>query len=267
LAILLGVTWSPVAAALPDLTRLVDLVEVAGWQVPPPGERPRRHLVVHTLDLDTSLAQPGLIDDAWGERARAVLANTRTPWFSLHLGFASERVRFEGHMLPESVPLDRDTLFERIVANVRRAKERVPIPLLLENLDYCPEGAYEHVCDPVFIRAVLEATDTGLLLDLAHLQVSASWFGIAPEAMLDALPLERVVEVHVSGPRPVVGNDARLDDVHETLTERDVELLRGVLQRATPRAVVLEYRREALALRGQLARLGSVVGRVRRPSC
>jgi uncharacterized protein (UPF0276 family) len=136
--------------------------------------------------------------------------------------------------------------------------------LLLENLDYCPEGAYEHVCEPEFIGEVLEATDCGLLLDLAHLQVTASWFGLDAETLLDRLPLERVVEVHLSSPRPLDGNSARLDDVHETLTERDLDLLRAVLRRSKPRAVVLEYKRDPVQLRLQLSRLGTVIGRTRR---
>ena len=148
---------------------------------------------------------------------------------------------------------------------VRLAKQYLDLPLLLENLDYCPEGAYEHICDPTFIAAVLEATDTGLLLDLAHLTVTASWFGRSPEALLKDLPLERVVEVHMSSPRPLEsgehGNTGRLDDVHDVLTDRDVELLRLVLRQVTPRVVTLEYRDDEQQLREQLAMLGRVIGR------
>jgi uncharacterized protein (UPF0276 family) len=267
---LLGVAWSPAAAALPDLSALVDLVEVPGWSLLQLQPRPPRHLVLHNLDLDASLANPAYIDAAWGERARAALDATRSPWLSLHLGFASERVRFDGHMLPESPPLPRDALFERLVDSVRRARSALgaDVPLLLENLDYCPEGAYEHVCEPTFMRDVLDATGCDLLLDLAHAQVSASWLGFEVEAMLEQLPLERVREIHLSSPRALDGNSPLLDDVHETLTERDYALLRWVLGRARPRAVVLEYRRDAVELRQQLSRLSLAIGRRRRsPAC
>jgi uncharacterized protein (UPF0276 family) len=263
---LLGVAWSPVAAALPDLSGLVDLVEVPGWALAELQPRPTRHLVLHNLDLDASLADPGYIDAAWAMRARAALDSTRSPWLSLHLGFASERVRFDSHMLPESPPLPRDELMERIVESVRRARTVLgaDVPLLLENLDYCPEGAYEHICEPRFISSVLDATDCGLLLDLAHAQVTANWLGVDIEEMLEQLPLERVREVHLSSPRALDGNSARLDDVHETLTERDYALLRWVLGRARPRAVVLEYRRDVVELRQQLSRLSMTIGRRRR---
>jgi uncharacterized protein (UPF0276 family) len=263
LAILLGTSWSPVAQELPDLDLLTDIVEVPGWNVDAAIDAGNTRLLLHNMDLDVSLANPSYIDDAWGARVRATIERTESLWFSLHLGFANERVRFDEHMLPESEPLCREELFARIVESVRRAKAHLHVPLLLENLDYCPEGAYEHICDPEFITGVLEETDTRLLLDLGHLQVSASWLGTTPEAMLDRLPLDRLVELHISSPRPLAGegNNGRLDDVHEALTDREERLLREVLGRAQPRALILEYRRDPELLRNQLGQLGGIIGR------
>jgi hypothetical protein len=45
------------------------------------------------------------------------------------------------------------------------------------------------------------------------------------------------------------------------VSEREVQLLRLVLEQAQPKAVVLEYRRDAELLREQLAMLGRVIGR------
>ena len=265
MALLLGTVWSPAAAELPDLAGLVDFIEAPAWALAQLPARLPRRLVLHTVDQDASLAAATHVDADWAARARTALERTRSPWLSLHLGFASERVRFAGHMLPESPPLPRETLRERIVANVRRARSVLgDTPLLLENLDYCPEGAYEHICEPAFIREVTEAADAGLLLDLAHLQVTASWRKIEPEALLEALPLQRVGALHLSSPRPLDGNDSRLDDVHDILTERDYELTRFTLARCVPRAITLEYRRDALELRQQLSRLSVLAGRARR---
>jgi uncharacterized protein (UPF0276 family) len=260
-AALLGVSWSPVATLLPDLDVLVDIVEAPGWGLEAPLGAGRQRVLLHNLDLDFSLADPARIDDRWGERANAAIRQAGTPWFSLHLGFASEIVRFDGHMLPESEPLGREELLARVIESVARAKALLDVPLLLENLDYCPEGAYEHVCDPVFITDVLEATDTGLLLDIGHLRVTANWFDRDPVEMLLELPIERVVEIHLSGPRPMAGNNGLLDDVHDAIGEREAWLLRETLRRVTPKAVVLEYRKDADRLREQLAMVGSLIRR------
>jgi uncharacterized protein len=260
-AALLGVAWSPVAVSLPDLDALVDIVEAPGWNLDRALDARRRYVLLHNVELNVSLADPDYVDPSWGERVNAAIDRARTPWFSLHLGFASERVRFDGHMLPESEPLSCDVLLARVIENVRRAKAELDLPLLLENLDYCPEGAYEHVCDPAFVSEVLDETDTGLLLDIGHLLVTASWMDRSPEELLGQLPLHRIGAVHISSPRPLDGNSGRLDDVHDVVTDREVQLLRDVLTVSRPRAVVLEYRRDAQQLREQLGMLGSVIGR------
>jgi hypothetical protein len=74
---------------------------------------------------------------------------------------------------------------------------------------------------------------------------------------LSCLPLDRVVQIHVSGPR--VRND-RLADVHEPLQEIDYAVLDFVLARTHPQVVTLEYIRERDVLREQLFRLGGVLG-------
>jgi uncharacterized protein (UPF0276 family) len=198
------------------------------------------------------MAAVDAIYPGWPERLKWAIQLTRTPWFSLHLGFASERVRFEGHMLPASEPLDRRELMARIVEVTNEARLSCPLQILLENLDYCPEGAYEHICEPEFIAEVVEMTGVGLLFDIAHWQVSASWLDYDPVSALDLLPLERVVEVHVSSPRPLGDGTGRLDDCHEALLGDDYRLLGALLERANPRAVTIEYRRDPDRLREQI---------------
>lgn len=261
MAIALGVAWSPVAAALPDLGHLVDFIELPGWAVDEPHGPPVRRKVLHNLDKDFSLAKAGVIDATWGARAKAKIAATNSPWLSVHLGFSTEDVRFDAHMLPEGPVLSQDLLFDRFVHNIREVRRHIAQPLLLENLDYCPEGAYEHICDPAFISAVVEATDTELLLDLAHLRVTASWFGRDPMEMLLELPLRRVFELHISSPLPLGTHDPRLDDAHEPLTDDDITFLRAVLDHTRPAALVLEYRRDPQVLRAQLLQLARVLGR------
>lgn len=257
MTIALGVTWSETLASDADLMASLDFVEVPGWLISDLGSPPHPRMVLHNLDLDWSLASRDAIDAGWEHRLRAALAWTGSPWFSVHLGFASERVRFNHHMLPASEPLPRELLLERIVANLSAAQALCPGPLAIENLDYCPEGAYEHVCEPAFISEVVSATGCELLLDLGHLQVSASWLGGTPEAMLDALPLERVREIHLSSPRPLGPGDGRLDDAHERLTERDYDLLEAALRRSSPSAITLEYRLSLATLQEQVVALRS----------
>ncbi len=258
--IALGVSWFDELDEHPDIIDQLDFIELPGWLLSDDIERPHERVVLHNLDQDWSMAAIDAIYPGWPERLKWAIELTRTPWVSFHLGFASEQVRFDDHMLPVSAPLDRQELLARLVEVTNEARLSSPLQILLENLDYCPEGAYEHICDPSFIAEVLAMTGAGLLFDIAHWQVSGSWLDYDPISALDLLPLERVVEVHISSPRPLADGSGRLDDCHETLTERDYRLLEAVLQRSNPRALTLEYRRDIDQLRAQIDQVRAMSG-------
>lgn len=258
---MLGATWSPALAALDDVDSLIDIIEVPGWGLDAALAARPAPLLLHNLDMDVSLANTSYVDMAWAKRANAMIRAAQSPWFSLHLGFSCERVRFEEHMLPVSEVLPREKLLERIVTTASAARELLDVPLLLENLDYCPEGAYEFVCEPGFIRQVLDASGCGMLLDIGHLRVSASWLGVTPEQLLADLPLEQVGEIHVSSPRLLERGEhaGLLDDAHGELTDVDVQLLAQVLAATQPRALILEYRQDATTLQSQLIQLRRIL--------
>lgn len=219
-------------------------------------------LYLHNAVWDWSLGHPSALeqDDVMAETHRR-LARTGAPWLSVHVGFSAATVAYEGAMRPTSPRLGRDELLSSMVANVRALAARVSVPLLLENLDLQQTGAYDHVCEPGFLRELLDATDVFLLLDLAHAQVTASRLGLTIGAYLDALPLQRVRQLHVSGPR---WRDGVLDDAHETLRDADLQLLDEVLSMTTPWAVTLEYGRDMGRLLEQVAELRELL-RGRRP--
>ena len=72
---------------------------------------------------------------------------------------------------------------------------------------------------------------------------------------VSGLPLERTVQVHLSGRRM---RDGHLFEAHEPMQETDYALLEWVLGRTHPQVVTLEYVRDAVALREQLVRLREV---------
>ena len=159
-------------------------------------------------------------------------------------------------MTARSPALPCAELLANICRNVRALASAIPVPLILENLDYCPGGAYEHICEPAFLAAVLNETGAGLLLDLAHARVSAARLGLPIETYLSQLPLERVRQLHISGPR---SRDGVLFDAHEALLDEDYTLLEWVLRRTRPLALTLEYNREEAQLRAELARLRTLM--------
>ncbi len=186
---------------------------------------------------------------SWQERVRP-------PWLSAHLDCWARGERRA--LVEHGTPLARyesEQALALVCEAVHATLLRLGCPLLLENTD-CWPAVDPLVSRPEFIRQVLEETGCGLLLDVAHAQVTAAALGCDVHGYLKQLPLERTVEVHVSGPREVEG---RLVDGHEPLREEDYALLGWLLERAEPRVVTLEYSRDPEQVRRQLRALQRLI--------
>jgi len=252
--------WPLSRRLLAQGTITVDWLETPGFLAESTAALfPSQPLLLHTSLSDVSLSHPEalVLGGMLAETVR-LLGVTHAPWFSAHLGFSAAEVVFDVFNRPRSELLTQDAMFATICSNARALARAIPVPLLLENLDYCPGGAYEHVCEPAFISAVIETSDAGLLLDLAHARVSAAALDLPIERYLAALPLHRVRQLHVSGPRL---RDGVLADAHEPLLDVDYELLAAVLGMLRPDAVTLEYSKREDALCEQLARLRELLTR------
>ena len=137
-----------------------------------------------------------------------------------------------------------------------RLARSIQVPVILENIEPLPFDGYDFEVQTKRIKKVIEETDCGFLLDIAHARVSAARLGIEIHEYLNDLPLNRVVQVHLSGPRLRGG---RLVDAHEPLQDADYALLDFVLEQTRPQVVTLEYIREQEALREQLFRLRGIL--------
>ncbi|HPH96300.1 MAG TPA: DUF692 family protein [Anaerolineaceae bacterium] len=256
----LGMTDCPAVRGLMSRGALkLDYLEVHG----PYAEKAREAYPEHPMLLHNALYQWSLAHSR-GLAHRAAdcltlerLALTRSPWYSLHLGFSAEEVDFFDEAMHALSPiLPPELIFERTCAVLNDLTARLDLPVLIENLDYNPGGAYETVCQPDFIRRVLAEAPVFLLLDLAHARISAEAQGLAVREYLERLPLEKVRQVHVNRPQR---HAQRLWDAHEAMQEEDYGLLAWVLDRAQPWAVTLEYNKDETLILEQTGRLRQVL--------
>jgi len=179
------------------------------------------------------------------------------PWASVHLDIA---LPYAIYRWPLTALLPRALAARWAVRTLRRWMAQSPVPLLAENMPPWKRDRPAYVVDPAFITRVIEGAGCGLLLDLAHARVSAHRREQPARDYVARLPLDRLTEIHVSGPRLSPADD-RLLDAHEPLQEEDYALLAWVLERAQPQAVTLEYDRDRAQLETQLLRLQAVLGR------
>lgn len=187
---------------------------------------------------------------------RTYIECTQSPWLSFHYsllppGYAWLGARF-GLYLP---PPNYKSESKRFVEEVDNLKLH-NIPLLLENMPTFPTSKYAFNTSTNQIREILTQTDVGFLLDIAHARVVASIFGVDVHDYIDALPLERVRQIHISGPRVKNGY---FYDAHEDLGEEDYELLNWVLMRKKPEVVTLEYFKDRDKIREQLIRIEKII--------
>ena len=199
--------------------------------------------------------------------ARASLARRLdAPWISVHLDIGGVLLAYRWAGPNPIGPALGKRWAVRSVQRLQAAcKASVcgRAPVLIENMPRWSLHRPAYVVDPAFIRSVIEATGCGLLLDLAHARVAAHYQNEPVHDYLSRLPLDRLVEIHVSGPRPAPPNspykDDRLIDAHESMQEADYGLLAWVLQRTRPQAVTLEYSQDRAQLKDQLDRLRALL--------
>lgn len=244
----------PLLEILLNDPNIVDGVEVGPWYQPLQVSWYRQRLpgmpfYFHGADLVHTV---GVLPGTMG-RIQAHLNASRSPWVSLHL--SAWLPRWLRGFLRRGWPTPKPKAVwdaRRLAWQTKRVMAAVNVPVLLENNDPLVWPGYDYYAEPAWIRQILDETGCGLLLDTGHARVAAAQFGVDTMAYLNDLPLERTVQVHVSGPRE---KDGRLFDAHQTLQEEDYRLLEHVLSKCQPRVVTLEFIKNADELREQITRL------------
>jgi uncharacterized protein (UPF0276 family) len=175
------------------------------------------------------------------------LAEQKVEIFSFDLGPACERAQF---VLPLSETLGEENILHRAEERLSFIRRQFSGTVAVENYNYYPTGLYEHICEPEFIGRFLAEFDLGFVLDLAHAAVTAANLGWDPRGYLAELPLDRVVEVHLSRPffHPAMAVDAHLAPESEDFALLD-DLLARLPEGDQPPLVAVEYFGEAEGLR------------------
>ena len=188
---------------------------------------------------------------------RSYIECTQSPWVSMHISLLLPGVwlmyRRLGWIMP---PLPIEWSFGLYLRRASRLQRAIKVPLILENMPGLPFPGYELESNPDTIRRILYADSYNLLLDIAHARVAADIHNIDVYTYLARLPLDRVIQLHISGP---CVQDGKLSDAHEVLQDEDYKILEWVMTQTKPEVLTLEYYRERNALSDQLKRLRSII--------
>lgn len=194
----------------------------------------RYPIVTHGLTLGPGGTDP--LDDDYLAQLSAFLRRVGTPWHSDHLCFGSSAGAFLHDLLP--VPFTHAAA-EHIATRLIEARSRAEVPLVVENISWYAHPGRAELGEAEFISEVLARADVGLLLDVNNVYVNARNHGFDARAMIDALPLARVVEVHVAG-HMICEDGSRIDTHGEPVCDDVYALLEHTLHRTGPVPVLLE---------------------------
>ena len=228
--------------------------------------RPRRPVLLHMLP--NAGCRPEQWEGfPWAELPRWA-SEAGSPHIALHLESRPEDWD-EPIAIHYQTREQAQAVLRRFCAGIRDLRARLDLPVLVENCPLYPRHSMLRLCaQPEAIWQVLEETGAGLLLDASHVRCTAWHLGVDPRAYARALPLERVREIHLAGPRLV--RDFGLRDRHFALQQEDWALLEWLLAHTQPQIVTLEYggtgplfetraRNDPAQLEAQLRRLHSLV--------
>jgi uncharacterized protein (UPF0276 family) len=190
-------------------------------------------IVPHGIEM--SIGTEGALDGDYVERLARLVEAVKPPWFSDHLCFT----RAGGIALGQLTPLRRTRgAAAAIATKAKEVQERVGAPLLLENITYYVDLAGE-LAEAEFLGEVVERAGCGILLDVTNLSINARNHGFDPIAWLEAIPRERVVQLHLAGRHE--GKDIVLDTHGAAVAEEVWALLAEVVRRCPHlKAVLIE---------------------------
>jgi hypothetical protein len=167
----------------------------------------RYPVVLHGVSLSIGSCDP--LNRAYLARLKALADEIAAPWVSDHLCWTGINGLNSHDLLP--LPLTEESL-RHVTERVLQVQDMLGRPLILENPSSYIRFAQSTIDEQDYLRALVEATGCGLLLDVNNVFVSCWNAGAAPVAWLERFPFEAVVQMHLAGHQQHQGH---LIDTHD----------------------------------------------------
>ncbi len=131
------------------------------------------------------------------------------------------------------------------------------VVIAVENNNYYNSEAYRYVTDASFIKKIVQENDIFFLYDMAHAKVTAHNRGIQYGFYRDQLPLDRIVQVHISGFS--IDPDGRAFDSHNYPDDQDFIEVSAILKKYDVKYLTPEYYKDVEGLLRIISRIRKMV--------
>ena len=161
-----------------------------------------------------------------------------SPWIGEHLTWLGSADT--GSLGYQINPLFTEDFCEIAAENIAALKQFYGRPVALE-LGPVYTGATKYESEMHFLADVAIAADTPIILDVTHWQIANRNLDRPPEYGLDALPEDRIIELHIAGMRQ--GSDGFWHDAHQLSPADEIFDMVEAFARRLPalRAVTFEH--------------------------
>lgn len=171
-------------------------------------------IVMHGVSLSIGSTDP--LNVRYLEKLKALADFLDVPWLSDHLCWTGINGKNTHDLLP--VPTNEASL-KHITQRVREVQDRLERRIILENPSSYVEFNSSDIPEHEFLARLAEDADCGLLLDINNVHVSAFNHGFDARAYIDAIPADRIVQIHLAGHQH---NGTHIIDTHDDHVTDDV---------------------------------------------
>jgi uncharacterized protein len=169
-------------------------------------------------------------------RLKALVRRTKTPWLTDHLCWGSVDGTYTHDLLPMPYTFEA----ARVTAEkIRQAQDFLEIPIAVENVSSYAEFHVSEMTEWEFLNEVVERADCGILLDVNNIYVSSQNHNFDPRQYIEAVPAERVAQIHIAGHSKF---EKYILDTHDHPVLDPVwSLYSRAIERCGPTATLLEW--------------------------
>lgn len=228
--------------ALHETRPRVDWLEIISENYMMPGGPPLDHLAriradypiaMHGVSLSIGSADP--LDRNYLAALKGLAERFEPAWISDHLCWTGVAGLNMHDLLP--LPYAEEAL-DHVVERVARVQDYLGRRILIENVSSYVTFERSVMPEWEFLAEVARRADCLILLDINNIYVSAFNNGFDPYAYLEAVPTERVQQIHLAGHE---NNGDHIIDTHDHPVIDEVwSLYRAAIARLGPVSTMIE---------------------------
>lgn len=207
----------------------------------------RRDYPVSLHGVGLSLGSADDLDPRHLDRLAALVERIEPALVSEHVSWSVADGRYLNDLLP--LPYTEEALGV-LVDHIDQVQTRLGREIAIENPSTYLQLDNAEMDEAAFVAEAVQRSGCLLLLDVNNVYVSARNHGFDADAYLDAMPADRVAEIHLAGHtlKSIDGVELRIDDHASPVPDAVWALYRRTIERVGTRPTLIEWDAEIPAL-------------------